>query len=102
MKARRTAAIVARSLLAAERSRWLVGVLVGWVVFRREIVWPVSWDVAVAVDMGARNLLDDWMGGSAAKTGGACWVNPLAGDDSGGVRRPAKGQSPAVRSLPTR
>jgi hypothetical protein len=46
-----TAAIVARSLLAAERSTWVVGVLLGWVVVRRELVWPVSWDVVVAVLM---------------------------------------------------
>ena len=46
-----TAAIVVRSLLAAERSSWFVGVLVGWVVVRRELVWPVSWDVVVAVDI---------------------------------------------------
>jgi hypothetical protein len=31
-----TAAIVVRSLWAAERSSWVVGVLVGWVEFRRE------------------------------------------------------------------
>jgi hypothetical protein len=41
-----------RSLWAAERSSWLVGVLVGWVEVRRELVWPVSWDVVVAVDIG--------------------------------------------------
>ena len=46
-----TAAIVARSLWAAECSSWAVGVLVGWVVVRRELIWPVSWDVVVAVDM---------------------------------------------------
>ena len=40
----------------------------GWVVVRRELVWPVSWDVVVAVDIGARNLLEGWMKGPAAKT----------------------------------
>jgi hypothetical protein len=65
-----TAAIVARSLLAAERSRCVVGLFVGWVVVRRELVWPVSWDVVVAVDIGARDLLEGWMEGSAAQTGG--------------------------------
>ncbi|MFM7649176.1 MAG: hypothetical protein ACKO50_14150, partial [Cyanobium sp.] len=45
------AAIVVRSLLAAERSSWLVGVLVGWVVVRLVVRWPVSWDVVVAVDI---------------------------------------------------
>jgi len=43
-------------------------VLVGWVVVRRELVWPVSWDVVVAVDIGKRDLLDGWMEGPAAKT----------------------------------
>ena len=37
-----TAAIVVRSLWAAERSSWDVGLLVGWVVVRRELVWLVS------------------------------------------------------------
>jgi hypothetical protein len=46
-----TAAIVVRSLWAAERSSWVVGVLVGWVVGRLVVVWPVSRDVVVAVDM---------------------------------------------------
>jgi hypothetical protein len=45
-----TAAIVVRSLLAAERSRWVVGALVGWDVVRLVVCWPVSWDVVVAVD----------------------------------------------------
>ncbi len=52
MKARRTAAIVVRSLLAADRSSWVVGLLVGWVVVRRELVWPVVGSVVVAVDIG--------------------------------------------------
>jgi hypothetical protein len=51
VKAKRTAAIVVRSLLAAERSSWFVGVLVGWVVVRLVVCWPVSWEVVVAVDM---------------------------------------------------
>jgi hypothetical protein len=46
-----TAAIVVRSLWAAERSSWVVGVLVGWVVLRLAVCWPVSVDVVVAVDM---------------------------------------------------
>ena len=66
MKARRTAAIVVRSLLAAERSRWVVGVLVVWVVVRRELVWPVSWEVVVAVDMERMGLLDDGLRNWAA------------------------------------
>ena len=51
MKAKRTAAIVVRSLWAAERSSWVVGVVVGWVVDRLVVCWPVSWDVVVKVDM---------------------------------------------------
>ena len=77
VRARRTAAIVVRSLLAAERSSWLVGVLVGWVVVRRELVWPVSWDVVVAVDIGTCDLREGWMEGPAAQTGGGTgWETP--------------------------
>ena len=46
-----TAAIVVRSLWAAERSSWVVGVLVGWVVVRLVVCWPVSWEAVVNVDM---------------------------------------------------
>jgi hypothetical protein len=63
-----TAAIVVRSLLAAERSSWVVGVLVGWVVVRRELVWPVVGSVVVAVAIGTCDLLEGWMKGPAAKT----------------------------------
>ena len=53
VKAKRTAAIVVRSLWTAERSSWVVGLVVGWVVGRLVVCWPVSWDVVVvAVDMG--------------------------------------------------
>jgi len=51
-----TAAIVVRSLWAAERSSWDVGLLVGWVVVRRELVWPVSVDVVVAVGIWVRGI----------------------------------------------
>jgi hypothetical protein len=51
VKASFTAAIVVRSLWAAERSSWVVGVLVGWDVDRLVVCWPVSWDVVVAMDM---------------------------------------------------
>ena len=51
MKASFTAAIVVRRRLAAERSSWVVGVLVGWVVDRLVVCWPLSVDVVVAVDM---------------------------------------------------
>ena len=40
-----------RSLLAAERSSWVVGVVVGEVVDRLAVCWPVSWDVVVKVDI---------------------------------------------------
>jgi F0F1-type ATP synthase assembly protein I len=43
--------MVVRSLLAAERSIWVVGVLVGWVVDRLAVCWPVSVDVVVAMGM---------------------------------------------------
>ncbi len=60
--------MVVRSLWAAERSSWVVGVLVGWVVDRGDWLWLVSWDVVVAVDIGTWNLLEDWMESPAAKT----------------------------------
>ena len=60
------AAIVVLSLLAAERSRWVVEVLVGWVVVRLVVCWPVSWDVVVAVDM-KKWFLRCW-GGRGAET----------------------------------
>ena len=37
--------------MAAERSSWLVGMLVGWVVLRLVVCWPVVGSVVVAVDM---------------------------------------------------
>ena len=51
VKASFTAAIMVRSLCAAERSSWVVGVFVGWVEVRLVVCWPVSWEVVVAVDM---------------------------------------------------
>jgi hypothetical protein len=51
VKARRTAAIVVRRRLAAERSDWERGVLVGWVVGRGDWLWLVVGSVVVAVDM---------------------------------------------------
>ena len=51
VKAKRTAAIVVRSLWAALGVVWVTGLLVGWVVVRLAVCWPVSWDVVVAVDM---------------------------------------------------
>ena len=88
VKASLTAAMVVRSLLAALGVVWVTGVLVGWVVDRRELVWPVSWEVAVAVDIGTCDLLEGWMEGRAAQTGGGSdWENPLAGEGFGGLGR---------------
>ena len=70
VKAKRTAAMVERSLLAAERSVWVAGVVVGGVVVRREVVWPVSWEVVVVVDIGTWNLLGESVEDPAAKTAG--------------------------------
>ena len=88
VKASFTAAIVVRSLWAAERSVWRVGVLVGWVVDRLVVRWPVSVDVVVAVDMKRMGLLEGWMEGPAAQTGGDSGLeNPLAGDGFEDLRR---------------
>ncbi len=65
VKASLTATKVERSLLAAERSVWVAGVVDEGVVVRREVVWPVS--VVVAVDMGTWDLL-----------GGGGWEGPAA------------------------
>jgi hypothetical protein len=46
-----TAAIVVRSLLAALGVVWVTGLLVGWVVDRLAVCWPVVGSVVVAVDM---------------------------------------------------
>jgi hypothetical protein len=62
--------MVERSLLAAERSVWVAGVVVGGVVVRREVVWPVSWEVVVVVDIGTWNLLGESVEDPAAKTAG--------------------------------
>jgi len=63
-------------------------VLVGWVEFRRELVWPVSWDVVVAVDIGTCDLLGESAEGLTAKNGGGAGSEKsLAGDAFGGLRR---------------
>ena len=51
VKASFTAAMVVRRRLAALGVVWVTGVLVGWVVVRLAVCWPVSWDVVVVVDM---------------------------------------------------
>ena len=56
-----------RSLWAALGAVWWIGMLVGWVVDRLVVCWPVSWDVVVAVDIGTCDLLEGWMEGLAAK-----------------------------------
>ena len=63
-----TAAMVVRSLWAELGVVWVMGLLLGWVVDRLVVCWPVSWDVVVAVDKGTWNLLEDWMEGPTAKT----------------------------------
>ena len=62
VKASLTAAIVVRSLLAALGVVWVTGLLVGWVVVRFVVCWPVSWDVVVKVDIGTCELLEGWIG----------------------------------------
>jgi hypothetical protein len=59
--------MVVRSLWAALGVVWVTGVLVGWVAVRRELVWPVSWEVVVAVDIGTWNLREGWMEAPAAE-----------------------------------
>ncbi len=51
MNASFTAAIVVRSLLAALGEVCVAGLVVGWVVVRLVVCWPVSVDVVVAEDM---------------------------------------------------
>ena len=59
----------------------MTGLVVGWVMARLVACWPVSWDVVVAVDIGTCDLLEGWMKGPAAQTGGDSGLeNPLAGD----------------------
>ena len=76
-KASFTAAIVVRSVLAAERSSWVVGVLVGWIADRLAVCWPVSWDVVVAVDTEVACLHREC---SEALGHRREQKNPLAGD----------------------
>jgi hypothetical protein len=59
-----TAAIVVRSLLAAERSSWVVGVLVGEVVVRLAVCWPVT----VVKDYDGRSASEATGSPSAAKS----------------------------------
>ena len=63
-----TAAMVVPSLWVALRSSWVVGLLVGWVVGRLVVCWPVSWEVVVAVDIGTLSLLGECVEGPAATT----------------------------------
>jgi hypothetical protein len=73
--------------LAAERSVWVAGVVVGGVVVRREVVWPVS--VVVAVDMGTWDLLRelDWKdrprSSAAARAGKSHWLATVFGAEDG-------------------
>ena len=67
VKASLTAAMVERSLLAAERSVWVAAVVVGWVADRREVVWPVS--VVMAVDIATWDLLGEVNGEDRPRLG---------------------------------
>jgi hypothetical protein len=63
--------------LAALGEVCVAGLLVGWVVDRLAVCWPVSVDVVVAVGIGTCDLLEGWMEGSATKTADrpvAAWV----------------------------
>ncbi len=51
MKESVTAAIVVRSLWGALGEVCVAGLVVGWIVVRLVVCWPVSWDVVVKVDM---------------------------------------------------
>ena len=42
--------------------------LLGWVVGRFVVCWPVSWEVVVAVDIGTLSLLGECVEGPAAKS----------------------------------
>ena len=43
------AAIVVRSLWAALGEVWMTGLLLGWVVVRLELVWPMLMEVSVVI-----------------------------------------------------
>jgi hypothetical protein len=60
--------MVVRSLWAALGVVCVTGVLLGWVVDRLVVCWPVSWDVVVAVDIGTCDLLGECGEGPTAKT----------------------------------
>jgi len=80
-----TAAIVVRSLWAALGEVWDVGLVV---VDRLVMVWPVLWEVVVAVDIVTCELLEGWMEGPAAHAGGGSGSEKsLAGDGFEGLRR---------------
>ena len=79
VKASLTAAIVVRSLWAAERSSWVLEMLVGWVVVRLLLCWPVSCDVVVVVGIGTCDLLERWMEGPAAQAGGGTGLKNPSG-----------------------
>ena len=61
-------AIVVRSLWAALGEVCVAGLVVGWVVDRLAVCWPMSWEVVVAVDIGTWNLLGESVEGPATKT----------------------------------
>jgi hypothetical protein len=59
--------MVVRSRWAALGDVWVIGVLVGWVVVRLVVCWPV-WGSVVVVDIGTWNLREGWMEAPTAKT----------------------------------
>ncbi len=75
-----TAAIVVRSLWAALGEVCVAGLLVGWVVVRRELVWLVVGSVVIAVGIGTCDLLEGWLDG---RPGGADWWRHGLGKPSG-------------------
>jgi hypothetical protein len=45
------------------------------------VCWPVSWDVVLAVDIGARDLHEGWIGARPhILVAARAWEIPLAGD----------------------
>ena len=81
VKAKRTAAMVVRSLLAALGVVWVTGVLVGWVVVRLVVCWPVVGSVVLAVDIGTCDLLGELVGRAGRQDcwqtgGGTAWKTP--------------------------
>jgi hypothetical protein len=100
-----TAAIVVRSLWAALGVVWVVGLLVGWVVVRRDVCWPVSVDVVVAVDIWVRGIslkVVRWKARLrrlvAARAGKSHWLVTVLKAYNGRSATEATGESSAIVS----